>query len=115
MRWSDDCSGSRLHRLDRHPEDIGDERLLAAEALVRDSGTAWTVVRAHWFNQNYDEGFFRPAVLAGEFVIPLADQRQAFVDAEDIAAVAVEALLGPNHAAKPTESPAPTPSPSPRP
>ncbi|GAA1555318.1 hypothetical protein GCM10009789_05950 [Kribbella sancticallisti] len=79
-------------------EEIGDDRLLAAEQLVRDSGTAWSIVRAHWFNQNFDEGFFLPAVLAGELVIPLADQRQAFVDAEDIAAVAVEALVGDNHA-----------------
>jgi uncharacterized protein YbjT (DUF2867 family) len=78
-----------------HPEAIGDDRLLAAEGLVRDSGAAWTVVRAHWFNQYFDEGIFRPAILAGGLVVLLADQRQAFVDAGDIAAVAVEALLDP--------------------
>ncbi|ADB35614.1 NmrA family protein [Kribbella flavida DSM 17836] len=83
-----------------HPEEIGDDRLVAAERVVRESGTSWTVVRAHWFNQNFDEGFFRPAILAGELVLPLADQRQAFVDATDIAAVAVEALVGDGHHAQ---------------
>ena len=51
------------------------------------------------------------AMLAGQLVIPLADQRQAFVDAEDIAAVTVEVLLGPDHAAKTYEVTGPTPSP----
>ncbi|MEV6285111.1 NAD(P)H-binding protein [Kribbella sp. NPDC051770] len=81
-----------------HPEEIGDTRLQAAEAAVRASGINWTVVRAHWFNQNFDEGFFLPAIQAGHLALPLADQRQAFVDATDIAAVAVEALLNDHHA-----------------
>ncbi|GAB3817502.1 SDR family oxidoreductase [Kribbella italica] len=80
-----------------HPEEIGDTRLLAAEAAVRASAAEWTIVRAHWFNQNFDEGFFLPAIQAGRLVVPLADQRQAFVDATDLAAVAVEALLGDGH------------------
>ena len=80
-----------------HAEEI-DERLFAAECLVRDSGVEWTVVRANWFNQNFDEGFFLPAIQAGELVLPLGDVRHSFVDAEDIAAVAVEALTGTGHA-----------------
>jgi uncharacterized protein YbjT (DUF2867 family) len=83
-----------------HPEEIGDDRLIAAEATVRKSGVEWTVVRAHWFNQNFDESFFLPAIQAGRLVVPLADQRQAFVDATDLAAVAVEALLGDGHNAQ---------------
>jgi hypothetical protein len=51
------------------------------------------------------------AILAGELVIRLADQRQASVDAEDIAAVTVEVLLGPDHAAKTYDVTRPTPSP----
>ncbi len=76
---------------------MGDERLLAAERTVRGSGVPWTIVRADWFDQNFDEGFFRPAVLAGEVVLPLGDVRQAFVDAEDIAAVAAAALVEEGH------------------
>lgn len=82
----------------RSIEAMGDERLLAAERTVRESGADWTIVRADWFNQNFDEGFFRPAVLAGELALPLAELRQGFVDADDIAAVAAAALTEDGHA-----------------
>jgi uncharacterized protein YbjT (DUF2867 family) len=59
-------------------EVMGDERPMAAERTVRESGVEWTIVRPDWFNQNFDEGFFRPAVLAGELALPLGDHRQAF-------------------------------------
>lgn len=79
-------------------EEMSDDRLLAAESLVQDSGLTWTILRANWFNQNFDEGFFQPAIVAEELVLPLGDVRQAFVDAEDIAAAAVEALTADGHA-----------------
>jgi uncharacterized protein YbjT (DUF2867 family) len=81
-------------------EAMGDERLMAAERTVRESGADWTIVRADWFNQNFDEGFFQPAVVAGELALPLGDHRQAFVDADDIAAVAVAALTEDGHAGR---------------
>jgi uncharacterized protein YbjT (DUF2867 family) len=81
-------------------EAMGDERLIAAERTVRESGADWTIVRPDWFNQNFDEGFFRPAVLAGELALPLGDRRQAFVDADDIAAVAATALTEDGHAGR---------------
>ena len=78
-------------------EAMGDLRLLAAERAVHDCGAVWSIVRADWFNQNFDEGFLRDTVLAGEVVMPLGDVRQAFNDAEDVAAVAVTALTEPGH------------------
>jgi uncharacterized protein YbjT (DUF2867 family) len=81
-------------------EVMGDERLMAAERAVRESGAEWTIVRPDWFNQNFDEGFFQPAVLAGELALPLGDHREAFVDADDIAAVAAIALTGNGHAGR---------------
>ncbi|MEU4801446.1 NAD(P)H-binding protein [Actinosynnema sp. NPDC023587] len=81
----------------RGVEEMGDERLLAAEEEVRASGTDWTIVRPDWFAQNFDEGFFRPAVDAGRLAVPLGDTPQGFVDAEDIAAVAATALTAPGH------------------
>lgn len=81
-------------------ETMGDERLMAAERTVRESGAEWTVVRPDWFNQNFDEGFFREAVTAGELALPLGEARQAFVDADDIAAVAAAALTGDGHAGR---------------
>lgn len=78
-------------------EPMGDERLLAAERTVRESGAAWTIVRASWFAQNFDEGFFAEAVRAGEIAMPLADVRQAFIDAGDIAAVVAASLVEDGH------------------
>ncbi|GAB7043390.1 MULTISPECIES: SDR family oxidoreductase [Catenuloplanes] len=77
---------------------MGDDRLLDAERAVRDGDTEWTIVRADWFDQNFDEGFLRPAVEAGTVAIPVGGVRQTFVDAGDIAAVAVAALTGDGHA-----------------
>ncbi|MFC7328192.1 NAD(P)H-binding protein [Marinactinospora rubrisoli] len=78
-------------------EVMGDERLMAAERTVRESGADWTVLRPDWFNQNFDEGVFRADVLAGELTLPLGGLRQAFVDAADIAAVAAAALTEDGH------------------
>lgn len=81
----------------RGVDEMRDDRLLAAERLVRESGVDWTVVRPDWFDQNFDEGFFRPSIIAGELVLPLGEKEQGFVDADDIAAVAVAALTRDGH------------------
>ncbi len=88
-------------------EAMGDERLLAAERTVRESGVDWTIVRADWFDQNFDEGFFQPAVMAGELAMPVGDLRQSFVDAGDIAAVACAALTEAGHAGRTYEATGP--------
>ncbi|MEV4537696.1 NAD(P)H-binding protein [Asanoa sp. NPDC049518] len=90
-------------------EEMGDERLLSAERTVRDSGAGWTILRADWFNQNFDEGFFRPAVLAGSLALPIGDTRQAFVDADDIASVAAVALTEDGHEGRTYEVTGPQP------
>ncbi|WP_393164655.1 SDR family oxidoreductase [Nonomuraea marmarensis] len=81
-------------------ETMGDERLMSAERTVRDSGAEWTILRPSWFDQNFDEGFFRPAIMAEEVIVPLGDVRQGFVDAGDIAAVAAAALTEDGHAGR---------------
>jgi uncharacterized protein YbjT (DUF2867 family) len=78
-------------------EAMDDQRLLSAEQAVRETGVETTIVRADWFDQNFDEGFFRDAVLAGEIALPVGDLRQAFNDADDVAAVAAAALLDDAH------------------
>ncbi|XGP77596.1 NAD(P)H-binding protein [Actinokineospora auranticolor] len=67
------------------------------EAAVRASGLEWTIVRPTWFAQNFTEGFFRDAVLAGEIRLPAGKGAVPYVDAEDIAAVAVAALTEDTH------------------
>lgn len=74
------------------------DRLLAAERLVKTSGLPWSIVRPDWFNQNFSESFFRAGVLRGLITAPIGAVGQAFIDADDIAAVLVETLLDVNHA-----------------
>jgi uncharacterized protein YbjT (DUF2867 family) len=75
----------------------GEEEAQRAEHAVHASGAEWTVVRASWFDQNFDEGLFLPAVFAGEVALPVGDVVEPFVDADDIAEVAVAALTGDGH------------------
>ncbi|MFD5144631.1 NAD(P)H-binding protein [Streptomyces sp. NPDC058401] len=75
----------------------GEEAAQRSEEALKESGADWTVVRAAWFNQNFDESFFLEPVLAGEIALPTADAVEPFVDTEDIADVVVAALTGDQH------------------
>lgn len=80
----------------------GEEEAQRAEQTLQEScakaGVEWTVVRASWFNQNFSESFFLEPVLAGEVALPADDMPEPFVDADDIADVAVAALTEDGHA-----------------
>jgi uncharacterized protein YbjT (DUF2867 family) len=71
-----------------------------AEAALQQSGVPWTIVRASWFNQNFSEGYLRDGVLAGEIALPAGAVPEPFIDADDIAEVAVAALTDQRHASK---------------
>ena len=75
------------------PEAQRSERVLAQAA----DGAEWTVVRASWFNQNFNEGYLLDPVLSGEVALPAGDVPEPFVDADDIADVAVLALTADGH------------------
>ncbi|KJY20939.1 NAD(P)H-binding protein [Streptomyces katrae] len=75
----------------------GEEAARTSEDRLKDSGADWTVVRASWFHQNFDEDFFLEPVRAGEIALPVADAVEPFVDAGDIADVAVAALTDDRH------------------
>jgi uncharacterized protein YbjT (DUF2867 family) len=68
-----------------------------AEQAAFDSGADVTVVRSAWFMQNFSEAFLLDAVLSGEIVLPGGDAFEPWVDADDIADVAVAALTEPGH------------------
>ncbi|PZF79131.1 NAD(P)H-binding protein [Jiangella anatolica] len=70
----------------------GEEEAQAAERVVMASGLEWTIVRCSWFNQNFDENYLLDPILAGEVAMPAGDVPEPFVDADDIADVAVAAL-----------------------
>ncbi len=76
----------------------GEPEAQACEEIVQNSGLDWTIVRASWFNQNFSEGAFIDMVLSGVITLPAGDTLEPFVDADDIAEVAVAALTEAGHA-----------------
>jgi uncharacterized protein YbjT (DUF2867 family) len=73
----------------------GEVEAEVAEQVVQASGLAWSVVRASWFNQNFTESYMCDPVIDGMVVLPAGDVAEPFVDADDIADVAVAALTDP--------------------
>lgn len=75
-----------------------EEYYVQAEHALGEAGLELTVIRPRWFFQNFSEDFLHDAVLSGELRLPAGDGAEAFIDAEDIAAVAVAALTEDGHA-----------------
>ncbi|MGV6815906.1 MAG: NmrA family NAD(P)-binding protein [Thiotrichales bacterium] len=75
----------------------GEEEAQACERIVQQADVEWTVVRASWFMQNFSEGEFLSMVLDGAITLPAADVPEPFIDANDIANVAVAALTEEGH------------------
>jgi uncharacterized protein YbjT (DUF2867 family) len=75
----------------------GEEEAQRSEEVLAASGASWTVVRASWFNQNFSEGVFAELLASGSLALPAEEVREPFVDADDIADVAVAALTEPGH------------------
>lgn len=76
----------------------GEEEAQACERIIQRADIEWTVVRCSWFSQNFSEGEFLDMVLAGEVLLPAGEVGEPFVDADDIADVAVAALTEDGHA-----------------
>jgi len=76
----------------------GEEGALRSEQALQQSGADWTIVRSAFMAQNFNESFFLEPVRAGEVAF-LADPGLAepFIDADDIADIAVAALTGDGH------------------
>jgi uncharacterized protein YbjT (DUF2867 family) len=75
----------------------GEEEAERAERALQASGADWTIVRCSWFMQNFSESYFAEPLAAGELALPAGGVREPFVDAEDIADVAVAALTEDGH------------------
>jgi len=75
----------------------GEAEAQRCERLIQRTDVEWTVVRASWFNQNFSEGAFLDMVLGGEIALPAGAIAEPFVDADDIAEVAVAALTEDGH------------------
>ena len=75
----------------------GEAEAERAEQAVRDSGAGLTILRSTWFAQNFSEDYLLEHVLSGEVALPGGDTPEPFVDADDIADVAVAALIEDKH------------------
>jgi uncharacterized protein YbjT (DUF2867 family) len=75
----------------------GEEEAQRSEEVLRRSGASWTIVRASWFSQNFNESYFVDPIRAGEVALPTDGVGEPFIDASDIADVAVAALTEEGH------------------
>jgi uncharacterized protein YbjT (DUF2867 family) len=75
----------------------GEEEAQRAEHALQASGADWTILRASWFAQNFSENFLLDAVLSGTVALPVGEVSEPFIDADDIADVAVAALTEEGH------------------
>jgi len=75
----------------------GEEEAQRAEQVLQNSGADWTILRCSWFSQNFSENYLLDPILSGEVVLPAGNVGEPFVDADDIADVAVAALTDDRH------------------
>jgi uncharacterized protein YbjT (DUF2867 family) len=75
----------------------GEPEAEAAEDKVRASGADLTVIRCAFFAQNFSEYFLLDGILEGVVALPAGRTPEPFVDADDIADVAVAALTDRRH------------------
>jgi len=78
----------------------GEREAELCEQVIIHSGINHTIIRASWFNQNFSESFFLGPILEGFVALPQAEVKVPYVDTDDIADVAVKALLHENHDGK---------------
>jgi uncharacterized protein YbjT (DUF2867 family) len=87
----------------------GEPEAEQAEQAVRESGAELTILRSSWFAQNFSEDYMLEHVLSGVVALPAGDAPVPFVDADDIADVAVAALTDDAHVGRLYELTGPRP------
>ena len=68
-----------------------------AEEAVRDTGADLTILRSTWFMQNFSEDYMLDHVLSGDIRLPAGEVPTPFVDIDDVADIALEALTDDRH------------------
>jgi uncharacterized protein YbjT (DUF2867 family) len=76
----------------------GEVEAQRAERVVQESDADVTVLRCAWFMQNFSEDYLLESILGGQVDAPATDQQfDPFIDADDIAEVAVAAFTDDRH------------------
>ncbi|WP_370617220.1 NAD(P)H-binding protein [Mumia qirimensis] len=76
----------------------GEQQAQRCEEVVRSRPWDWTIVRSAVFSQDFSEAFLYEPVLSGVVAFPAGRVAEPFVDADDVADVAVAALTEAGHA-----------------
>jgi uncharacterized protein YbjT (DUF2867 family) len=90
----------RVVRLSALGVEAGDNPLREVERYLEASGLQYTLLRPNWFMQNYSTGSAESIRTQGRFAEPSEGAKTSFIDARDIAAVAVKALTEDGHHAQ---------------
>lgn len=75
----------------------GEPEAQRAEQALQASGADWSIVRASWFMQNFNESMLLGPILAGEMSLPVSSVREPFVHADDIADIVTASLTDDRH------------------
>lgn len=75
----------------------GEYHARQGEEIVRASGIPFTIIRSAWFAQNFSEGYLRDPIMAGILPMPGGAIAEPIIDIDDIADVAVAALMEEGH------------------
>ena len=90
----------RIVRLSAMGVEASDNPMRRVEQHLEASGLEYTLLRPNWFMQNYSTTNAASIRTQGAFYEPAGDARTSFIDARDIAAVAVKALTEDGHHAQ---------------
>ena len=75
----------------------GEDAARQAEDAFIAPGAEWTILRSAFFFQNFTESFWAEEIAAGSLTMVESTVGEPFVDADDLADVAVATLLDPAH------------------
>jgi uncharacterized protein YbjT (DUF2867 family) len=75
----------------------GEPEAQQCEKAVMHVDVNWTIIRSSWFCQNFSEGYLLESILAGYLALPVGDIGEPFIDVDDIAELAVDAIITDKH------------------
>jgi uncharacterized protein YbjT (DUF2867 family) len=71
--------------------------LRRAEIDLEKSGVPYNIIRPNWFMQNFNTFWIRGISEQGKVLVPAGNAKVSFIDARDIASVAVKLLVSDEH------------------
>ena len=78
----------------------GQESVHKCENVLVNSSLNWTIVRSAWFFQNFSEGHFLGGIKSGEVRFMANENKEPFVDLDDLTDVVAEAVSSDAHNGK---------------